>query len=144
MQLNLKTDFALRMLMTLAARDELVSVDWIATHHGVSRNHMAKVAQDLSGAGYIETVRGRGGGVRLAKPAKAINVGDVVRRLETTHSFVACMGDTSSCAIDGVCGLKSVLGGALSAFLAHLDQFTLADITGNRRAMLKRIEAAYP
>ena len=140
MQLNLKTDFALRMLMTLAAKDELVSIDWIASRHDISRNHLAKVAQDLAAHGFIETTRGRGGGIQLAMRPDQINTGDVVRKLETMDSFVACMGDGSHCAIDGFCGLKPALSGALEAFLSHLDQFSLADITGNRTRLLELLD----
>ncbi len=130
MQLNLRTDYALRMLMALAAKDDVVSVVGIAEQYGISRNHLAKVAQDLAAAGFIETQRGRGGGVRLARAASDINVGAVVRSLENTAGFVACMGGRETCVVERVCGLKPALAGALEAFLAHLDQFNLAQITG--------------
>lgn len=139
MQLNLRTDYALRMLMALAARDEVVSIDWIAEQYDISRNHLAKVAQDLATAGFIETQRGRGGGVRLARAPSDINVGEVVRRLENTSGFVACMGGKEDCAIDSVCGLKPALAGALEAFLHHLDQFDLAQITGQRDKLLDQL-----
>jgi len=142
MQLNLRTDYALRMLMTLAAMDEVVSIDWIAEHHGISRNHLAKVAQDLAAEGFIETLRGRGGGVRLAHAPQDINVGDVVRRLENLEGFVACMGGKASCSIEGACGLKPALAGALQAFLAHLDGFNLAQITGQRKNLLGKLMPA--
>lgn len=139
MQLNLKTDYALRMLMALAATDELVSIDWIAAKYGISRNHLAKVAQDLAAEGFVETVRGRSGGVRLARPPSQINVGEVVRKLESLDGFVACLGGKPECVIDGICGLKPALGGALEAFLSHLDRFTLAQITGKRALFLERL-----
>lgn len=139
MQLNLRTDYALRMLMALAAKDEVLSIDWIADHYAISRNHLAKVAQDLAAAGFVETQRGRGGGLRLARLPSQINVGDVVRKLENTTGFVACMGGKEDCAIDGACGLKSALSGALNAFLAHLDQFDLAQITGSRSRFLQQL-----
>ena len=82
MQLNLRTDYALRMLMALAATDRTLSIDWIAQRYAISRNHLAKVAQDLAAAGFVDTQRGRGGGLRLARPAADINVGAVVRSLE--------------------------------------------------------------
>ncbi len=142
MQLSLKTDYALRMLMALATTDDLLSVERIADIYDISRNHLAKVAQHLAGAGYVETVRGRGGGLRLAMPVAAINVGAVVRDLERLEGFVACMGGETACTIDGACGLKPALGGALEAFLAHLDGYTLADITANRRALMDRMRVA--
>lgn len=141
MQLSLKTDYALRILMVLAAAGEVRSVDWIAEHYGISRNHLAKVAQHLASAGFVETVRGRGGGMRLALAPEDINVGAVVRDLERFEGFVACMGARSGCGIDGRCGLKPVLGGALDAFLGHLDGYTLADIIADRGATLSRFHA---
>ena len=141
MQLNLRTDYALRMMMALAASDDTLSIDWIAEHYGISRNHLAKVAQDLAAAGFIETQRGRGGGLRLARPPAQINVGAVVRTLEHFDGFVACMGGKADCVIDGVCGLKPALAGALEAFLAHLDRYTLDDIVAERHAVLRRLAA---
>lgn len=142
MQLNLKTDYALRMLMSLAAHDDVLSIEWIADRYDISRNHLAKVAQDLVSAGFVVSQRGRGGGLRLARPAKEINVGEVVRRLENFAGFVTCLGGRDECVIDGTCGLKSALSGALEAFLTHLDQFTLEEITGQREKLLARLASA--
>ena len=139
MQLNLRTDYALRMLMALAATDRTLSIDWIAQRYAISRNHLAKVAQDLAAAGFVDTQRGRGGGLRLARPAADINVGAVVRALENLDGFVAYMGGKAECAINGACGLKPALSGALEAFLAHLDGFTLADIAADRTRLLDRL-----
>lgn len=139
MQLSRKTDYALRMLMALAATDEVLSVDWMATHYDISRNHLAKVAQHLNAAGLVRTTRGRGGGMQLARPPEAINVGSVVREFERFEGFVACMGGEAQCTIDGVCGLKPALGGALEAFLRHLDRFTLADIARKPGAIRERL-----
>ena len=139
MQMNLRTDYALRMLMALAAKEEVVSIDSLAEHYDISRNHLAKVAQDLAAAGFIETQRGRGGGVRLARAPSDICIGHVVRSLENTEGFVACMGGKADCAIDGVCGLKPALAGALEAFMAHLDQFNLAQITGDRSHFMEQL-----
>ena len=139
MQMNLRTDYALRMLMALAAKEEVVSIDWLAEHYDISRNHLAKVAQDLAAAGFIETQRGRGGGVRLARAPSDICIGHVVRSLENTTGFVACMGGRETCVVERVCGLKPALAGALEAFLAHLDQFSLAQITGAKPRFLKEL-----
>jgi Rrf2 family nitric oxide-sensitive transcriptional repressor len=141
MQLSLHTDYALRVLMALAASDEQLSVEWIARHYGISRNHLAKVAQGLQGEGLVLTYRGRGGGMRLARPASEINVGDVVRRFESFDGFVACMSGGPGCAINGVCGLKPALAGALRAFLDHLDGYSLADIVGHKERLLGRLLA---
>ncbi|MEL1252035.1 RrF2 family transcriptional regulator [Aurantiacibacter gilvus] len=142
MQLSLKTDYALRMLMALASTDGILSVDWMAEHYGISRNHLAKVAQQLNAAGLVQTTRGRSGGMQLARPPEAINVGAVVREFERFEGFVACMGGEAACTIDGACGLKPALGGALEAFLAHLDRFTLADIARKPDAIRQRLLAA--
>ncbi len=123
--------------MALAAKDEVVSIDWIAEKYGISRNHLAKVAQSLAAEGFIETLRGRGGGIRLARASSQINVGDVVRRLENLDGFVVCMGGKSDCTIDGLCGLKPALSGAIEAFLSHLDRFSLAQITGRQSEFLE-------
>lgn len=108
----------------------------------ISRNHLAKVAQDLAAAGFVQTQRGRNGGVRLARSPAQINVGEVVRSLENTTEFDACMGGKEKCRIDGACGLKPALAGALEAFLAYLDQFDLAQITGDRSELLGRLTPA--
>lgn len=145
MQLSLHTDYALRILMALAASDKQLSVDWIARHYGISRNHLAKVAQGLQSEGYILTYRGRGGGMRLAIAPDAINVGQVVRRFESLNGFVACMAGGPGCAINGACGLKPALAGAIKAFLKHLDGFSLADIVVRPNLMMRRlIEEAAP
>lgn len=114
----------------------MVSIDWIADHYDISRNHLAKAAQDLAAVGFVATQRGRGGGLRLARPPSQINVGDFVRTLENTTGFVACMGGEPDCDVEGVCGLKPALSGALEAVLAHLDQFDLAQITRSRHRLL--------
>lgn len=143
MNLNLHTDYALRILMTLAAADRQMSVDEIARSYGISRNHLAKVAQKLQSLGYVATTRGRGGGLSLARPPEKVNVGSVVRALENMDGLVACMGrDAPGCAVDGVCGLKGVLNAAVQDFLMRLDAYTLADIMPKPRAFLARLRRA--
>ncbi len=140
MQLSLHTDYALRVLMALAATGTQMTIDEVAGRYRISRNHLAKVAQSLQGEGLIDTTRGRSGGMRLARDPQDINVGAVVRKFEKFEGFVACMGGAQECVIDGACKLKPALGGALEAFLTHLDQFTLADLVISQRAsLLERI-----
>lgn len=141
MQLSLKTDYALRILMALASTSEILSVEWMAEHYGISRNHLAKVAQQLNAAGLVRTTRGRSGGMQLAYDPAEINVGSVVREFERFEGFVTCMGGETTCVINGVCGLKPALGGALEAFLAHLDRFTLADIARRPKAIREQLLA---
>lgn len=140
MQLSLHSDYALRVLMALAAGDRQLSVDEIARRYGISRNHLAKVAQKLQTEGFVKTFRGRGGGMRLARPAHDIGVGDVVRRFENLESFVGCFAAGGGCAVNGLCALKPALGGALAAFLDHLDGYRLSDLVPDRAAFLKRLE----
>ena len=140
MQLSLHSDYALRVLMALAAGDRQLSVDEIARRYGISRNHLAKVVQRLQSEGYVTTYRGRGGGMRLARPADEIIVGEVVRRFENLESFVGCFASGSGCAVNGLCALKPALNGAVDAFLAHLDGFKLTDLIPDRPAFIERLE----
>lgn len=136
MQLSLKTDYALRIMLMLGATERQATIDEIADRYRISRNHLAKVVQALQAEGLIETTRGRGGGLRLARDPRNINLGAVVRRLERFEGFVSCMGGDADCSIDGACRLKPALAGALDAFLSHLDGFTLEDLLNNRRQNL--------
>ena len=142
MQLSLHSDYALRVLMALAACDRRLSVDDIARRYAISRNHLAKVAQRLQAEGLVETFRGRGGGMHLARPADEIVIGDVVRRFENLDSFVGCFVAGAGCAVGGVCALKPALAGALDAFLAHLDGYRLSDLVPDPGAFAERLEWA--
>lgn len=129
MRLSLHTDYALRVLMYLTAKDRQASVDEIAVAYGISRNHLVKVARALADLNLISTRRGRGGGITLAKDAEDINVGYVVRELETLSAFVECFDpDANSCPIAGTCGLQGALAGAVEDFLARLDRYRLSDL----------------
>jgi Rrf2 family nitric oxide-sensitive transcriptional repressor len=134
MRLNVQTDFALRILIRLALTPErLVTIAQIADRFAISRNHLTKIAQRLSDLGFIETVRGRNGGLRLAHPADEIRIGEVVRGMEPDFALVACMqGGPSGCLIAGCCDLRGVLDQALNGFVAILNDYTLADVTANR------------
>jgi Rrf2 family nitric oxide-sensitive transcriptional repressor len=142
MRLNLQSDYALRLLMHLAANpDRLVRIRDVADRFRISQNHLMKVAFLLGREELIQTVRGRGGGLRLARKPQSIRVGDVVRRMEGDIHLVECFStEPSGCVISGACKLKGVLHEALSAFLAVLDRYTIADLTVNPklRALLHR------
>lgn len=140
MQLSLHSDYALRVLMALAAANRQLSVDDIARRYDISRHHLAKVAQRLQAEGLIETFRGRGGGMRLARPADEIVVGEVVRRFENLDSFVGCFPEGYGCVVAGLCSLRPALSGALDAFLAHLDTYRLSDLVPDRAAFIARLE----
>lgn len=115
--------------MFLAVKDGHHSIAEIAHAYGISKNHLMKVAQRLTAEGFVESVRGRSGGLKLARPAKALNVGSIVRVMEDTGTFVECFDPaTNNCVVTPTCGLRHALSGALEAFTQHLDQFTVADL----------------
>lgn len=124
------TDYGLRMLMRMgSAPGHAFSTADLAEEFGLPRNHLAKIMQRLSGGGVVVTRRGGGGGAVLAKPAKDIRLGDVVRLLEADQPLVECFqAKTNTCSIDGQCRLKARLRAAENAFLAQLDTSTLADV----------------
>ncbi|WP_338753331.1 Rrf2 family transcriptional regulator [Bacillus sp. FJAT-52991] len=131
MRLTLYTDYSLRVLIYLASKEqnELANIKDIAEAYKISKNHLMKVTYELGKIGLIETIRGRGGGIRLAMSPKDINIGQVVRQTEDDFHLVECFNkETNQCLITSVCGLKHVLFQALQAYLAVLDQYTLQDI----------------
>lgn len=137
MRLTMYTDFALRLLMYLALKpDERATIREIADAYAIPFNHLNKVAHELGRAGYIETVRGRGGGLRLKGEASGIRVGDVVRSTEDDFRLVECFDPArNTCRITGSCRLRSVLRDALKAYLAVLDRFTVADLADSGAAL---------
>jgi Rrf2 family nitric oxide-sensitive transcriptional repressor len=135
MRMTLHTDYALRMLIYVAMRhDRSCTVSDVAEAYGLSRNHLLKVALMLRRLGFIDTARGRKGGIRLARTPDSINIGPLVRSTKEDFSLVECM-QSGNCAISPACRLKGIFGEALDAYLAVLDKYTLADITRNRRAL---------
>ncbi|MEX6505320.1 Rrf2 family transcriptional regulator [Jiella sp. M17.18] len=125
MRLTRYTDYALRVLIYLSARPErLCSIAEIAEAYGISHNHLTKVVHELGRAGYVTTLRGRAGGIRLAKPADAIRLGEIVRATEDGFDLADCR----NCVIAPACGMTSVLGEAVAAFLSVLDRYTFADL----------------
>jgi Rrf2 family transcriptional regulator, nitric oxide-sensitive transcriptional repressor len=143
MRLTVQTDYALRTLMFLASQDDSQKIDDVARVYGISKNHLMKVVQRLVAAGFVNSQRGRGGGLTLADEADQINIGAVVRAMETTDEFVECqMGADNHCIVTPVCGLKHMLNDAVEAFLMHLDQYTLADVVRNKSGFLEIFAAA--
>lgn len=130
MRLTAYTDYALRTLMYLAMhRDRLVTIQEIADEHGIAKNHLSKVVHQLSTLGYIDTTRGRNGGMQLGREPKAINIGSVVRHTETDFHMAACYDAQGvACLYAPGCGLKGTLGLATRAFLDVLDEATLDTI----------------
>jgi Rrf2 family nitric oxide-sensitive transcriptional repressor len=140
-QLTRYSDYSLRVLIYLAVEpNRLVTIEEIARSYGISKAHLMKVVHQLGLRGDVETVRGRGGGLRLARRPEEIRVGDVVRSTEENMALVECFEPGSSqCVIEPACGLRSVLREALAAFLAVLDRYTLADLVARRRKPLARL-----
>ncbi|MDR0213386.1 MAG: Rrf2 family transcriptional regulator [Comamonas sp.] len=129
MRLTLMTDYALRLLMHVARHPErLCTIAEIAQAHGISEAHLMKVTHQLARQGWIETVRGKGGGMRLAHAPQQISVGAVVRDMEPDFALVECLGGSNQCALTGDCRLTGMLQGALNRFVEHLDGFSLADL----------------
>jgi Rrf2 family nitric oxide-sensitive transcriptional repressor len=144
MQLTAFTDYALRMLMGLGAvAPEKLTVGQLSAAYGISVHHLLKVANELAALGYVETIRGKSGGVRLAKSPEAICIGAVVRAVEPELGVVPCLraGD-APCVIAPACRLKRVLAGATERFFAELDQHTLADLLEPRQQLQRLLQLA--
>ncbi len=140
MRLTSFTDYSLRVLIYVAVQPHgRATIAEVARTYNISENHLTKVVHFLGKAGFLTNVRGRGGGLELARPATAINVGDVVRHAEGAAVPAACFEPGSPlCAISDVCRLRGVLDEAVRAFYAVLDRYTLADLMGNH-ASLSRV-----
>ena len=130
MNLTVQSDYAFRTLMFLAVRAPRSStIQEIARHYGISRGHLMVLVHRLGTLGFLETTRGRGGGVKLARPASAIHVGEIVEAIEPNFHLVECFhGESSHCLIDGPCRLNGVLHEALAAWMKVLNAYTLADL----------------
>ncbi|GGE52349.1 HTH-type transcriptional regulator NsrR [Agaricicola taiwanensis] len=132
MRLTLHTDYALRVMIYLSAHEErLCSIGEIAGAYGISHNHLMKVVHRLGKAGFVETTRGRSGGVRLAKPPAEIRVGDVIKEMEEGLELVDC----GSCSIAAGCGMTKVLNEAVAAFMSVFDRYTFADLPAGGTAL---------
>lgn len=139
MRLTRYTDYALRVLIYLALHpDRLCTIPEIAGAYGISHNHLTKVAHDLGKAGFVESARGRLGGLRLAKPAAMIGVGAVVRVMEGE----GCLADCDACVIAPACRLANTLETARDAFMASLDAVTVASLTYRGGALRHLLNAA--
>lgn len=129
MRLTHFSDYALRVLMYAAARGEnLITIEETAKLYGISRAHLMKVANQLTRAGYLKAIRGRSGGLALAKRPDAISLGDVLRATEPDFALVECFTDDNRCLITPRCRLRGALREALAAFVGTLDSYTLADL----------------
>ena len=137
MQLTLRSNHAMRLVMYCALNDgQVAPVSEIARACNMSEAHLAKIANLLAAHGFVETVRGRSGGVRLTRSPADLNVGDIVRTTELGRCLVECMNpETNQCPLTKVCRFQTILGRALEAFLNVLDGYTVADLVQERTEM---------
>ena len=142
MRITAFTDYSLRVLIYLASITDghLAIIQEIADAYQISRSHLMKVVHQLNKKGYIETVRGKNGGMRLRLAPEAINIGVLVREMESDMDLVECMTPDNACVVTPVCGLRGILNRALNSFLETLDQYTLADVLGShKQSQLQRL-----
>ena len=138
MRLTLHTDYALRVLLYAALKPgQLCTIPELVRHFDISRGHLMKVVHGLARAGYLQTIRGKNGGLRLACPPAAIRVAAVVRDMEPELGVLGCLQDRAGyCRIEECCVLRRALRDATAAFLATLDRYTVADLIEPRRALV--------
>ena len=129
MRLARMTDYAIRLLMYVAQRPErLCTIAEVAGAYDISQTHLMKITNQLALGGWLQTTRGKGGGIRLARPASEIVLGDVVRTMEPDFFIVECFSTGHSCMLHGSCQLTGVMDGALRSFMEYLDSYTLAQV----------------
>lgn len=137
MRLTTFSDYALRVLLYAAnAGDRLITIDETAKVYRVSRAHLMKVVNVLTRAGYLKAVRGRSGGLLLARPPEKIRLGDIIRLSEPDFALVECFSAGNECILTPCCGLPRVINEALNAFMSTFDRYTLADIALKGRDFL--------
>ncbi|WP_281995481.1 RrF2 family transcriptional regulator [Ruegeria faecimaris] len=143
MQITKFSDYALRILIHLATHEEgLMSTREIATMQNLPFNHLAKISQWLTHEGYVESVRGRNGGMRMALPPNAISIGGLLRKSERGTPLVECMKEDGGCCVmTPACGLLPILNEAQETFFAALDTKTLQDVLEGNRGMKNLIRA---
>ena len=146
MRLTTFTDYSLRVMMYVAAHPEgRATIAEIARAYDISEHHLTKVVHFLGKEGYLENLRGRGGGLRLARAPSAINVGDVVKLTESGDVPAECFErESNCCAITADCKLKFALSDAVDAFYAALRRYSLEDVVRNRKALGKVLFVAPP
>jgi Rrf2 family nitric oxide-sensitive transcriptional repressor len=144
MKLTFYSDYSLRLLMYVSVkRNGLVTIQEVADAYGISKNHLMKVAFELGRKGFLETVRGRGGGLRLSRPPEKSGVGEVVRAREEDFTMVECFDPKANqCVITGPCRLRGALSRALKAYFAVLDEYTLADLAGQNPVLTRVLTMA--
>lgn len=129
MRLTVMSDYAMRLLMYVAQHPaRLCTISEVARAYAISEAHLMKITHQLALAGWLETVRGKGGGMRLATPPDQINLGAVVRGIEPDFAIVECLSGNTACQLNNSCQLTGIMNGALQSFMSHLNRYTLADL----------------
>lgn len=140
MKMTNYSDYALRILIYLGLkRENLSTITEIADCYHISRNHVVKIVHHLGQLGYVDTMRGKHGGIRLARAPETINIGEVIRQTETSMELVECFSDQNACIICNSCVLRSIISEALLAFMTVLDRYTLADLMIPRQQLRKQL-----
>ncbi len=140
MKLNKQTDYALRILIyaSLAPEHTLLSIQEVTNIYSLSRNHVMKIVQKLGQLGYLTTFRGKGGGFKIGKNPELINIGQLIREIESTLLLIDC--EEPLCRLSPGCQLKGVFAEAVAAFIAVLDGYTLADLVSNKMQLIELLE----
>jgi Rrf2 family nitric oxide-sensitive transcriptional repressor len=145
MRLTVHTDYCLRVLIYAGLKgDALSTIAEIAEHFGISKNHLMKVVHELGRKGYIETIRGKNGGLRLLLEPHRLNVGKLVRDVEEDLGVVICLRAEGFCPIEHQCVLRNAVREATAAFLGALDRYTLADLIGPSAALARLLSLERP
>ncbi|MGY3804702.1 RrF2 family transcriptional regulator [Pigmentibacter ruber] len=137
MQLTLQSDYTLRVLIYISYhQDKIVTIEEIANFYEISAHHLTRIIHKLGELGYIYTIRGKGGGFRLAKTPSEINIGELIEKIESHFNIVECFDPTKKrCKILGACLLKPLLADAMQKFIDTLKQKTLADLVINNNRL---------
>jgi len=133
MRVTLFTDYALRVMIYAALQTQRFTIAEVAARYGISRSHLTKVVQQLAHLGYLDAKRGKSGGLQLGRPAADINLGELVRAIESDFALVSCFDGGEGCVIGGVCELRQIFDRALADFMAQLDRYSIADLVPGHR-----------
>jgi Rrf2 family nitric oxide-sensitive transcriptional repressor len=139
MRLTKYSDFALRALIYVASADRRCTIDEIAQSYAIPKNHLVKVVNQLATIGFIQSIRGKGGGIELAYEPSSINLGEVVRATEQSFDLVECFSSENQCVLTPSCKLANIFSQALDQFLAVLDEYTLEDLLAPKVKMLLKL-----
>ena len=142
MRHSVHTDYSIRVLIYLAIFNEkLVTIEDIATAYAISKNHLTKVVHNLVKSGFVASIRGRNGGIKLARDPQDINISHVVLKAEEDFNMVECLNhENNQCIVSGFCRLTGIFSKALDAYIASLAKYTLSDLVKNPRPMRKILQ----